>query len=387
MKNIILYTTLAGLLLAGCKPKLGEEKDLPAPSAADFSVVQYNDPNDPINQNSFIFTNTTPEGFMRTWDFDGGAPPSRQNVDTVFFAYAGTYNVTLQVASKGGISTITKPITIAQTSPYAAEFDIDTLDTYHYRVTVTTPNAKNQTWQLPTGETFTAPSVEFYWPFADTMKISATVTAANDGVSTRTKEVVIPTNDMSNPLINDPFLQDLTGGINDPDGKTWVLAPNGGNGGRNTLNQTEYSETDYNEWGNMFGNEFTFIFKKYQYIPKSQNVTVHGLYNNVYFGGTGVGQYEELSKVDPNHVAAPFIYYKDTVEIPTETGIKDGDMLRITRGSYWGWFVDRRDVEIVSHSPTSITIRVPYSDDPAGNPTKNPNDDWTRRYFTFVPKQ
>src|SRR5690606_27962861 len=113
-------------------------------------------------------------------------PNSNKAEDSVFFAYQGVYNVKLIAASRGGTSIETKSITIEENSPFAAEFDV-IQDGYNFTVNVTTPDPTTISWLLPTGETPTEETVSFYWPFADTAKISLTVLASNGRTSTRVK--------------------------------------------------------------------------------------------------------------------------------------------------------------------------------------------------------
>jgi PKD repeat protein len=81
----------------------------PLPPAPDFTLNQ-SDPN------NVVFTVTSAQGFMVNWDFGNGTL-SKKMVDTVYFAFADTYTVSLAVSGKGGATVTKKEVVITKTDP------------------------------------------------------------------------------------------------------------------------------------------------------------------------------------------------------------------------------------------------------------------------------
>jgi hypothetical protein len=391
--------SLLGLLMTQCKPKVGKDVGLPAAAPASFSSTQYLPVTDGDYGNSYIFQNTTNGGFLSSWDF-GGIKKSLKAMDTVFFAYKGTYTVTLLTASEGGTSSISKDIVVEQTSPYAADFAIDSLtygDGHHFIVSVLTQYTTKQMFVYSTGDTSYAAKDTVYFPFVGKGSISLTVTAQKQNSSTLvssaiTKQVTITKDDMSNPALTDSIFLILTNGLSDVDGRTWVMNPKplvSGTGvyskKRIDLSYYKYPAEDppgtpagyANDPAWVLGalqNEFTFVMRDYQYIPKNTGVTCHYNFSGPYFGQPRA-QYSDNHVTDPNHHPAPFILQNEKVGIT-------GYTLRFGDKSYMAYFDNRHVYEIAKIKKDSVWIRHKYNDDPAADPTKDIN----ARTILFTPK-
>ncbi|HNL40179.1 MAG TPA: hypothetical protein PKH43_13610, partial [Saprospiraceae bacterium] len=102
---------LTGMLMAACAPERDDDIQLPpAPGAPSFSVAFL--PNDP---NRVVITDLSEGNFQRLWDLPGGNPKSSTKaVDTVQYAKAGEYVITLYVSKSdgSGTSSATQKVTI-----------------------------------------------------------------------------------------------------------------------------------------------------------------------------------------------------------------------------------------------------------------------------------
>lgn len=98
----LLFIALAGMLIAGCAPERDDDIQLPpAPGAPQFGVAFL--PNDP---NRVVITDLSEGNFQRLWDLPGGNPKtSTKAVDTVQYAKAGEYVITLYVSKDNGSGT------------------------------------------------------------------------------------------------------------------------------------------------------------------------------------------------------------------------------------------------------------------------------------------
>jgi hypothetical protein len=389
---------LLGMLAFMCKPKTGKDIGLEAPTPATFEAIQYLPSTDGDYGNAYIFTNTTVGGFLSSWDFT--IKKSLKQSDSVFFAYKGTYLVTLVTASKGGTSSISRVINVEQTSPYAADFTVAQLSDYKFIVAVTTPNTTAQTFTYSNGETSTALVDTVYFAFAGAHTITLTVTTRKPDnslvTSSLTKEVTVGSDDMGNPNLTDPYFVMLTGGLSDVDGRTWVMDPTPTLTGTgpyikkvNKLSYYNYpvidpttkkpgNYVDDPAWtGGALQNEFTFIMRNYQYIPKNDGVTCHWEYVQKF--GYTPSQYKDLAVKDPDHQKAPFILKNEGVGITGYTMV-------FGNNSYMAYYDNRDYYEIAKLANDSLWIRHRYSDDPAANPTKDPTQDPNMRLLLFRPK-
>ncbi len=90
------------IILAACDPEMDEDITLgPLPEPPAFSVEIV-----PGDSNRVVVKDLSSGNFDRLWTFEGGEPAtSGLAEDTVFFAKAGVYTVTLHVAANGGNGT------------------------------------------------------------------------------------------------------------------------------------------------------------------------------------------------------------------------------------------------------------------------------------------
>lgn len=387
MKVNYLYTgvCLAALLYTGCKPKIAKDEELPAPGAAVIARNTYLPDNDPDRNNAFIFSDATPGGFISSWDF-GGLKTSTKSSDTMFFAYAGSYQVKLTSASKGGTTTTTQDVVIANNSPFAADFEVTNLGDYRFIVKVTTPSPLSQKWVFANGES-SAQSVDtVYFPFAGTYNIALTTNTVR-GASTRNKTVTVASDDASNPDLTDDVFIKLTGGPSDVDGKTWIIADNRGVG---PLVPSDFSDASALAWYKNTGgipgpewvngaraNEFTFVLKQYQFVPKNQKATIHYDAANKFFGKTQA-QYADIALEDPNMKQSPFLLRRNPSLI---TPVKYS--LTFTNGAYLGYNENRSYYEIVNITSDTLYIRQPYNDVVDADPAA----DGGARYFKYAAKK
>ncbi|WP_156027068.1 hypothetical protein [Sporocytophaga myxococcoides] len=263
----------------------------------------------------------------------------------------------------------------------AATFSVQNLDQHHFLVSLTNINALDHTFKYSNGESSKSVIDTVYFPFKGSYEITLEVLTAN-GTSSSSKKVKVNKDDASNPDLNDPIVKLLTGGLQDIDGKTWVVsaAPfQSGMGPFNTLTPDWYNFPEGLigfAWENgILQNSFTFNLRNYQYTPKNTSVTVHYAYANRYFG-TSQPMYGDIALSDPDHVQAPF-----TVK-NAHTGIGTGYTIDIANNSYIGYCEKRNHYEIVSITNDTLRIRNPYSDDAY----TDPSNDVGVRYFTLVAK-
>ncbi|MCR6639095.1 MAG: hypothetical protein NVV82_08965 [Sporocytophaga sp.] len=381
IKRLSLYILITGVIFSSCKPQKGKDKDLPAPSSADFVFERKIDPADPDDKNTYTFRNTTPGVFITSWDF-GGVAKSKNPNETVFFGYKGTYKIKLLTTSAGGTTTITKDLVIEENSPYAADFTIENVNDYTFKVTSTTPGPQDLTFKYANGDSSKSGVSTVYFPFKGSYDISLKVKTAK-GSSTITKQVNVANDDLSNPDLNDPIVKFLTGGLDAPNGKTWVMVSAGKSGGVGPLNTLTPDWWDQpmgfggDAWDKgMLSNEFTFNLRQYQYTPKSNNVTVHWNFAKE-LTGSARPKDQDTYYSDPKHTKAPFIIRN------ANSGVGTGYTLDFGNGSYLGYYDRRYNHDIVRISADTLYIRHHYNDDP----TADPAGDGGVRYFTLVPKK
>jgi hypothetical protein len=135
-------------------------------------------------------------------------------------------------------------------------------------------------------------------------------------------------------------------------------------------------------WANgALSNEFTFIMRGYQFIPKNQNATANWFIGNVKLGMTNA-LYADKEFVDPNIVSGSFKLTKGA--FPVDTNRLRGYGLDFNNKAYLGFFQNRIGYEICKISATndSIWVRQKYNDNEDvyktnlaefDDPTKDPN--------------
>ncbi|GAL85229.1 hypothetical protein MYP_2458 [Sporocytophaga myxococcoides] len=378
-----MYILITGVLFSSCKPQKGKDEDLPAPSAADFTFERKIDPNDPNDLNTYTFRNTTPGAFITSWDF-GGVAKSKNVNETVFFGYKGTYKIKLLASTPGGTTTITKDLVIEENSPYAADFTVEEVDDFTFKVKSTTPNPLTQVFKFANGDSSTTEEASVKFPFAGTYDITLKVNTSK-GPSSITRKVTVKKDDESNPDLTNETFRLLTGGREAVNGKTWVLAKvkgSGGNGGRDALvpqwNLALNGPTGPEFENGMLNNEFTFNIRGYQYIPKNTNVTVNWAAANAFFG-KNQPDYNDIAYSDPKHTQAPF-----KLTPVNDTYLGNVYALTILNGSYLGYFENRFTSKIMRITEDSLYVRHGYDEAGLFN---NPELDYCVRYFTFVRKK
>ncbi|ADR20166.1 hypothetical protein MATR_22180 [Marivirga tractuosa] len=126
-------------------------------------------------------------------------------------------------------------------------------------------------WDFGNGASAEGDEVEAYFPFEGEYEVTLTVYAAGGSVSS--SETVAISNTDPN-ICNVEFLELLTGGCDQPEGKTWVIdAERAGHFGVGPPNAAgpDYYAAGANEkaGGGMYNDEYTFILNQYQYVQET----------------------------------------------------------------------------------------------------------------------
>lgn len=110
------------MLLAywSCTPQIDDKIELPTPSPASFDVQPLSNPN------RVRLVNTTPNAFLFKWDLGNGTTKDSL-VAEAYFPFRGTYRVTLTAFGKGGYTTTSKDVVIAQDDPTACTGNLQIL--------------------------------------------------------------------------------------------------------------------------------------------------------------------------------------------------------------------------------------------------------------------
>jgi hypothetical protein len=401
MQKRIIYLSLVLVGILGCKKKT---HDLPSPEAAVIKVTN-------LDGNSFTFQNATPTGGSGTlWDF-GELGTSTLNTVTVFFPFKGTFDVKLTSNSKGGITSTSTTITVEQTAfDYAADFSVEKIDENHFKVSVTTPFGLKQKFTYSGSTVLSDTNVvdTVYFPFAGDYNISAFVTAFKDKnpsakpvTSTKNRIVSVASDDASNADLNNYIYNVLTGGISDLDGRTWIISPAAHLSGTGPWKKTRYDLgyydypdglTDTPAWAlGALSNEFTFIMRGYQFIPKNSNATANWYIGNLKLGMTNA-QYADKEFVDPNIAPGTFKLTKGAFLVDTTKLLGYG--LDFNNKAYLGFFQNRLGYEIckISGTKDSVWVRQKYNDNEdvyKSNPVEfeDPSKDPNARTLLLVEKK
>ncbi len=398
MKYIKILISIIALAIIGCKKR----PELPAPTPADFSITitSISPSKFPNDKNLVIVQNTT--GFVSKWTFEGAnKETSERNTDSIYFAKAGTYKIKLQSASKGGLTTTEKTVTIAEDSKIPADFEVTKLDDYHYKVKNTTVISESVLWYFPDGTSSTANEDTAYVAYAGDQAIKLKAELVKGVFVTVTKMITISVSDPSNPNVTDTVLAHLTGGPSNPNGKTWVVDKgskkiNVGSG--SDMKSSYYNWPDgFNDAGfvnGMYANEFTFKYNQV-YVPKNQLISCGGQFADAYFGiktitdwaaADGVnGTYNTVKVEDPNHVESAFVFKTndwDYIKDKTKSNTT-GATIEFTTGSYIGWFANNHKFFIVSISATQMVLGHYYSDHAYDDSPANKKLSQTSSYSNF----
>ncbi|MBC7391088.1 MAG: PKD domain-containing protein [Opitutaceae bacterium] len=378
MKKDLIIISVALLAVFSCKKKT---HDLPSPEAAQIKTTQ-------LDENSFVFENVTPTGGGASkWDF-GGIVSSIKQKDTVFFGSVGTYDIKLTSNSKGGISSTSTQVTVVKSSPLS-DFTISKAASKNsFVINSSTPGNISYRIEYSNGEILNTDKDTVYLPWQGQYTATLTVKANYGGrvVTSISKQTIdVASDDSNNPMLTDPVYLKLTGGLAQPNGKTWVMSPTAKLSGvgpyiPNAINLDYYNyPTGYDgdaAWKNgALQNEYTFVMKGYQYIPKNNTVTMHWAFANEYFN-QNQAQYSDIALPDPKHAQAPFVLRNENIGVT-------GYTLKFGNESYIAYFDGRYNYEIAKITNDSLWIRHKYSDGPKDDPAKDGN----QRVLLFTVKK
>ena len=114
MKKIAyIILGLVAVFTVSCEPQYDKAPEIgPRPTVA-FTI-------DNSNPNTLILTAESDNGFMYTWDLGNGEKKQGETV-SAYFPFSGEYTITCIASGKGGESSISKTVTIAETDPELAE--------------------------------------------------------------------------------------------------------------------------------------------------------------------------------------------------------------------------------------------------------------------------
>lgn len=190
----LLITAVNG----GCQDSTTFDVTVNPSPVAGFTM---NQPGQCLNNNQFVFTNTTTVysgGLAYFWDLGDGTIVSTTNV-THTYANPGTYQVKLLVfATSGGcVDSITKPVTVYYYP--IADFLIQPLTCTNLPIYVvnktinTNPVTLDYLWEFGNGQTSTLRTPIYSYPVPGTYKIKLTtnITGCPTPVSTRELEIKI----------------------------------------------------------------------------------------------------------------------------------------------------------------------------------------------------
>lgn len=210
-------------------------------------------------------------------------------------------------------------------------------------------------WDFGNGATAEGTNVTGVFPMAGTYTVTLTV-FNKGGSASSTQEIVIAQTDPT--LLDDPVFNALTGGINGPGSKIWVIDslasahmgvgpdPVGGAG-------------DYPEWWaanpldksgvGMYDDqyEFTLIDFKFDMITNGEAYVHNEL------AGDFPGSYENL-----NDYTAPFPDQLDENWVVTEDA--DGTYLSVTGNSFLGMYTGVQTYKIIEISDTSLFLQYKH---------------------------
>ena len=164
-KYTLIYLIAANIALFSCKPEQIEKSELPDVPAASFTITAGKD------ANHLILTNTTPGAFMFQWELGNGAKSTQPSFEA-YFPLKGTFVVTLNAFSKGGISTARQTVTIQEDDTNACSGNIALLSDCSSKIWKLKPSSGSLTVGTPGLTTV-------YWANTDA-DVSARSCAFND---------------------------------------------------------------------------------------------------------------------------------------------------------------------------------------------------------------
>ena len=124
--RILFFLSLSIISFSACSPERDDDFNLgPLPGAPTFTIEQLAN-----DSNRVVIHDETPGVFQRLWDLPGAAPKnSTKATDTIAYAKAGTYTVTLFVSKDdgNGSASASKEIVILKDAPLACDPKLDLL--------------------------------------------------------------------------------------------------------------------------------------------------------------------------------------------------------------------------------------------------------------------
>jgi PKD repeat protein len=149
MKNLTYLILGLVLVFTACEPALEEKIDIGNPPTG----VNFEYTFDDLNTVSFTNTSTNDgEPFLINWDLGDFGIYTTDNIDSVSFATAGSYDVSLTILGQGGSATKTETIVITQDIPSACNPILEFLT-----------NCTSKVWKLnaDAGALWVGPDVSF----------------------------------------------------------------------------------------------------------------------------------------------------------------------------------------------------------------------------------
>ena len=205
-------------------------------------------------------------------------------------------------------------------------------------------------WDFGNGASAEGDEVEGYFPFAGDYEVTLTVYSAGGSVSS-SESVTIESTD---PTICDvEFLELLTGGCDQPEGKTWVIdAARAGHFGVGPPNSftPDYYAAAANEkaGGGLYNDEYTFILNQYQF---EQNTN-----GDVYLNAAQESNFPGAFEPEVGDRKAPYVA-PENINFSFEDG-EDGYInLNFTNNGFIGYNTGVNQYQILSISENEMFIR------------------------------
>lgn len=213
-------------------------------------------------------------------------------------------------------------------------------------------------WDFGNGASAEGGEIEAYFPFEGTYTVTLTVYTAGGSVSA-SQDVTITETD---PTICDvEFLELLTGGCDQPEGKTWVIDSerSGHFGvGPTTSFGPDYYAAGANEkvGGGLYNDEYTFILNNYVYIQETAG--------DVYLNGAQTGNFSGAYESPVGDFTAP---YEAPENINYAVSEDDEGYMNISfnNGGFIGYNTGVTSYQVVSISENEMFIRFNDTNDPA----------------------
>ena len=112
MKNLNIFIAISALFLASCNPFVEDKSELGALPNPDFEIMAGDTPND------FVLVNTTDGAFLTDWDLGSAGSATGQEANA-YFAFKGSYEITMTTFTQGGHASVSKNLEVTQDDPNA----------------------------------------------------------------------------------------------------------------------------------------------------------------------------------------------------------------------------------------------------------------------------